>query len=189
MESPGHGQNELRRIDEMCSERWDSPDDRPPRFHYVMLAGRRTRSGLLCDYLGQHGIGAPNEYFHLQYMERIAARLGCLLIVYRDEAEISERRADYDAHLESLSDHISPSRLRGDLAAALGSSLPFFLGRMVCRIMADRYPAARLSEVPWTGERPRIGLVSAYSRWHTVWKLLINGWLSQLDQSRFDVCW
>lgn len=87
MESPGHGQNELRRIDEMCSERWD--------------------------------IGAPNKYFHLQYMERIAARLGCLLIVDRDEAEISERRADYDAHLKSLSDHINHSRLRGDLAAAL----------------------------------------------------------------------
>jgi len=33
----------------------------------------------LCDYLGQRGTGIPIEYFHLQYMERIAKRLGCLL--------------------------------------------------------------------------------------------------------------
>ncbi|HXP76259.1 MAG TPA: hypothetical protein VN823_19115, partial [Stellaceae bacterium] len=33
----------------------------------------------MCDYLGQRGTGIPIEYFHLQYMERIAKRLGCLL--------------------------------------------------------------------------------------------------------------
>ena len=79
MESPGRGKNESRRIDEMCSERWDSPTDEVPRFRYVVLSGERTRSGLLCDYLGQRGIGIPIEYFNLQYMERIAQRLGCLL--------------------------------------------------------------------------------------------------------------
>jgi LPS sulfotransferase NodH len=79
MESPGRGKNELLRIDEQCSERWDSLEDQTPRFRYVVLSGERTRSGLLCDYLAQRGIGLPIEYFNLEYMQRIGKRLGCML--------------------------------------------------------------------------------------------------------------
>lgn len=124
-----------------------------------------------------------------------------LPIVYRDEPEIARRRASYESRLRSLAEGIEHGRVRGDLVAGLASSSPFYLayqgrddrtlqslyGEMACRVMADRYSAPRLGGAPGSGERLRIGIVSGYFQRHTVWKLLINGWLSQLDRSRFQV--
>ena len=78
MEQIGAGKHEINRIEEMCSERLDSGDGLKPRFRYVVFSVGRTRSELLCAYLVQHAIGVPFEYFHHEFMRRIAARLGCM---------------------------------------------------------------------------------------------------------------
>lgn len=122
-----------------------------------------------------------------------------LPIAYRDEAEIAKCRADYENCLRSLDDAIKNSRLKGNLAAGLRSSLPFFLayqglddralqslyGEIACRIMANRYPAAQLGGPPQAGEPVRVGIICGYFREHSVWKIPTKGWLSQLDRKRF----
>src|SRR5215469_5482074 len=78
MQPIGSGKHEISRIEDMCSDRLDSPDGLKPQFRYVVFSVGRTRSELLCAYLVQRGIGVPFEYFHEEYLRRIAARLGCL---------------------------------------------------------------------------------------------------------------
>src|SRR5262249_27370718 len=52
--------------------------------------------------------------------------------------------------------------------------------------MAQRYPPSLFSR-PVSGETIRVGVVSAYFRQHSVWKIPIKGWLSQLDRRRFGI--
>lgn len=130
-----------------------------------------------------------------------ALTLAELPILYRSAPEIAERRAGYEDRLRALADAIEQGRVTGDLVTGLGASSPFYLayqglddrglrslyGKMACRIMADRYPAAKLADPPARRERLRIGIVTGYFRRHTVWKLMLEGWLSQLDRSKFEL--
>ncbi len=54
--------------------------------------------------------------------------------------------------------------------------------------MAERYP---VPPPPPARPRPagkiRVGIVSGIFHYHTVWKLIINGWLTQLDRRKFEV--
>jgi protein O-GlcNAc transferase len=86
-----------------------------------------------------------------------------------------------------------------NLAEAVGSNLPFYLpyqgrndrelqalfGALVCGIMSERYGAAPIPGAPDVDEKVRVGIVSGFFREHTVWKLMLRGWLHQLDRSRF----
>jgi protein O-GlcNAc transferase len=124
-----------------------------------------------------------------------------LPILYLDEGEIEGRRDAYARRLESLCADVEAGRAVGDLVAAVGSNQPFYLpyqgrcdrdlqqkyGSLVCKAMADRYPVAVMPPPPAPGEKVRVGIVSGLFRHHTVWKLMIRGWLSQLDRSRFEV--
>jgi protein O-GlcNAc transferase len=40
---------------------------------------------------------------------------------------------------------------------------------------------------PGPGEKVRVGIVAGLFRHHTVWKLLIKGWLTQLDREKFQL--
>jgi predicted O-linked N-acetylglucosamine transferase (SPINDLY family) len=124
-----------------------------------------------------------------------------LPILFLDEAEIEGRRDAYRRRLEQLSADVEAGRAVGDLAAAVGSNQPFYLayqgrcdrelqslyGSLVCKVIADKYPAAPMPPPPAPGEKVRVGIVSGLFRHHTVWKLMIRGWLSQLDRSKFEV--
>ena len=124
-----------------------------------------------------------------------------LPIIYRAEREIAQRRADYESRLRNFVDAVGPGRRGGNLAAGLTSHLPFYLayqgmndrelqcvyGGLACRIMADRFPAARISPRLRDGERARIGFVTGFFRTHSVWKIPIKGWLAQLDRRRFEI--
>jgi protein O-GlcNAc transferase len=124
-----------------------------------------------------------------------------LPILFLDEAEIEGRRAAYRRRLEELAADVEAGRVTGDLAAAVGSNQPFYLpyqgqndrelqqkyGSLVCKVIADKYPAAPMPPPPAPGEKIRVGIVSGLFRHHTVWKLMIRGWLSQLDRSKFEV--
>ncbi len=53
--------------------------------------------------------------------------------------------------------------------------------------MAERYPAVHLPQAIGPEEAIRVGIVSGYYRWHSVWKIPTKGWVSQLDRRRFQV--
>lgn len=122
-----------------------------------------------------------------------------LPILYHDEREIAERRSAYGRSLARLRDAVESGKLTGDLAAGLGSNLPFYLayqglndrdlqgiyGALACRIVADRYARAPLPPPPNPTERVRIGIVCGFFCQHSVWSMPVSGWLSQLDRRRF----
>jgi predicted O-linked N-acetylglucosamine transferase (SPINDLY family) len=84
----------------------------------------------------------------------------------------------------------------------IGAMTPFFLpylgsnvkklqiqyGSWVCDIMAAKYP--HLS--PTGGQKPvggkvRIGIISNYFYKHSHWKIIVKGWLEQLDRKLFSI--
>ncbi len=131
---------------------------------------------------------------------RFAACMAELPVLYADEAEIGRCRAAYAERLEALCNDVDSGRVPG-LAKGVGSSQPFFLayqglndralqaryGALVCRVMAERYPSPALPEPPANDEPVRVGFVSGYFRAHSVWKIPLKGWITELDRKRFRV--
>ncbi len=125
-----------------------------------------------------------------------AARLPML---YRDEAEIGRRRAEYAAELAALT-AAAVEEGAGALAAGVGSSPPFFLayqggddralqsayGALCCRLVDAAYGVAPMPR-PAPDGRIRVAVVSGFFCRHTVWSLLLRGWLEHLDRARFEV--
>ena len=124
---------------------------------------------------------------------RLAVCMAELSILYRSEAEIAVRRQRYGAALARL--------VAGDgrlLTDAIGRSQPFFLpyqgqddralqalyGRFACDVLAG---ATHLARAPADGARIRLGIVSGYFCDHTLWKLFLEGWLTQIDRGQFEV--
>ncbi|HEY1932545.1 MAG TPA: tetratricopeptide repeat protein [Acetobacteraceae bacterium] len=134
-----------------------------------------------------------------------AAHLGLCMaqlpILYRSEAEIAERRRRYAAALKDLATAAAAPGAAQSLAAAIGAAQPFFLayqgkndrvlqatyGRIACRVLARTEPPAPLADPPAPGERIRLGIVSGFFCRHTVFRLFLHGWLSELDRDRFEV--
>ena len=124
-----------------------------------------------------------------------------LAVIYQSVDEIAARRAAYEEHLRILCRDLGQPEMATRLAMGVGSNQPFYLayqgsndrdlqalyGSAVCKIMAERFPAPALPPPPGPAEPVRVGIVSEYFRDHTVWKLLIKGWVSQLDRRRFRV--
>jgi predicted O-linked N-acetylglucosamine transferase (SPINDLY family) len=129
---------------------------------------------------------------------RFAACMAELAVVYQDEAAIEVSRAAYAQHLQALCKDADSGRISG-LAKGVGSNQPFYLayqgmndralqkryGALVCRLMAERYPAPELPPPPEDGEPVRVGIVSGYFRQHSNWKIPIKGWITGLDRQRF----
>jgi tetratricopeptide (TPR) repeat protein len=132
---------------------------------------------------------------------RFALCMAQLPILYRDQAELAERRAAYQHYLEALCNDVDQRKVTIDWARAIGSNQPFFLayqghndrdlqsryGSLLCRIMAERYPQAALSPPPRADEPVRIGIVSGFFYQHSNWKIPILGWLKQIDRRQFRV--
>jgi predicted O-linked N-acetylglucosamine transferase (SPINDLY family) len=132
---------------------------------------------------------------------RLAFCMAQLPILYRTEAEITARRLRYAAALEELVAASQIPDVARSLAAAIGTAQPFFLpyqgeddrvlqasyGQLACRVLAAIEPPAPLAARPATGERIRLGIVSGYFCDHTLFKLFLEGWLTHLDRSRFEV--
>jgi protein O-GlcNAc transferase len=122
-------------------------------------------------------------------------------VLYRDAAEIDERRAAYADCIVALGEHVGRQAAFEDLAKAVGSIQPFYLayqgyndrdlqsqyGALVCRIMAQVYPPAALPPLPRADERIRVGIVSGFFYHHSNWKIPIRGWAQQLDRRRFHL--
>jgi protein O-GlcNAc transferase len=130
---------------------------------------------------------------------RFGVCMAQLPIIYQDAGEIAKRRAAYEDHLRGLSRDLGQPGAASRLAKGVGSHQPFFLayqgqndrdlqalyGSAVCRVMSERYPIPALAPPPRPEEPVRVGIVSEFFRNHSVWKLNIRGWLSQLDRRQF----
>ncbi len=131
---------------------------------------------------------------------RLGACLAQLPIIYGSEAEVPLRRQRYVASLERLAAAVAEPVVMRSVAGVLGIP-PFYLpyqgendvapqalyGQMACRILAETLPPAVLAPRPSAGERIRLGIVSGYFNSHTVFKLFLEGWLTELDRDRFEV--
>lgn len=132
---------------------------------------------------------------------RLARCMAELPIVYRSETEVAARRERYAAALQSLQATSQEPGAASWLAPAIGATQPFFLpyqgeddrtlqatyGALACRVLAETLPAAPLAARPAAGERVRIGVVSGFFCRHTIFRLFLEGWLTQLDRNRFEV--
>ena len=144
---------------------------------------------------------ADPTYFY----PRITLVMNKLLEIYEDESEIEKSRRSYQKALEELVAWVSADEVRiADAAEAIGWVTPFFLayqgrndrdlqslyGRFICAVMASHYPALALPppRPAIEGGKPlRIGVVSGFFFDHSVWKTPIQGWIENLDRSRFQI--
>ncbi len=122
-----------------------------------------------------------------------------LPVLYGTQGEIVGQRARYAEQLGLLEQRARHPVAARALAATAGASQPFFLpyqgrcdrnlqaryGQLMARLLAR--PTPDLATPPAPGERIRLGIVSGFFREHTIWRLMLKGWLSQIDCARFDV--
>jgi protein O-GlcNAc transferase len=124
-----------------------------------------------------------------------------LPVLYADEHEIIRQRAAYERQLRALCG--ADERILNEtiFADAVGTVQPFFLayqgyndrdlqalyGSFVCRAMAAQHPPVMLAQPALPGEAVRIGIVSGFFRAHSVWKIPVRGWISQIDRLKFRV--
>jgi protein O-GlcNAc transferase len=129
-----------------------------------------------------------------------------LPIIYPDEPSILSSRGRYSDELKKLEETISlttPQEIKS-AADAVGSHQPFLLacqglndrdlqeqyGKLVCRIMAARYPEFAVPPSPshrTSGGPFRIGFVSAYFHYHSIWKIPLRGWIEDLNREKFVI--
>ncbi len=130
---------------------------------------------------------------------RLAFAMAQLPILYHTQIEVDARRRRYGAALQALAAaEPAPEQARA-LADAIGSTQPTFLpyqgeddrtlqslyGTFACRVLAATAPALPPPPRPAPGARIRLGIVSGFFCDHTIFKLFLEGWLTQLDRDRF----
>ena len=127
-------------------------------------------------------------------------------IVYASVEEIDRRRKSYTQYLQSLVDRYQSAtpEERAIYADGVGASQPFYLayqglndrrlqqmyGRAIVSLMQSRYPQwSQPPELPplKNGEKIRVGIVSAFFYSHSNWKIPIQGWVENIDRSRFEL--
>ena len=136
---------------------------------------------------------------------RWAKCIAQLPIIYPDQESIQVFRNRYHDELIKLRSAISleSSQDIETAAGAVGSHQPFLLaceglndrdlqklyGDLVCTITARRYPQfirqPRPSFSP--GETLRVGIVSAYFHFHSIWKIPLRGWIENINKERFHL--
>ena len=122
-----------------------------------------------------------------------------LPVLYDTPDQIAQQRARYAQQLADLERRAADPAAARALAGAAGASQPFFLpyqgqpdrdlqaryGRLMTRLLHRGEPD--LAPPPAPGEPIRLGIVSGYFCEHTIWRLMLKGWLGQIDRDRFQV--
>ena len=135
---------------------------------------------------------------------RFGACMAELPMLYQRAEDLAPVRRRYRAALVALEATLrldSPART-AMAVEAVGAFQPYWLGyqgesdralqelhgRLVCRVMAKHFPHwAEMPAMPASGGRLRVGIVSGYFRWHTIWKLIVRGWAGAFDRERFQL--
>lgn len=167
--------------------------------------------GNVLGYLGRtdEAIVAYDEALRIDpdfFTARWAKCISQLPFIYSEEASIYFYRKRYEDGLLKLRDSISLETPHEIYTAseAVGSHQPFLLscqglnnrdlqklyGELVCKIMGKRYP--QFTEMPaaftdLNNEQLRIGIVSAFFHYHSVWKIPLKGWVESIDKNRFKL--
>lgn len=176
--------------------------------HYILA---HYNKGNALGYLGRtdEAIVAYEEALKIDpyfFIARWARCFGQLPFIYPDEESIYTYRKRYQDELIKLRDSISLETPHDIITAseAIGSHQPFLLacqglndrdlqklyGELVCKIMWKRYPqfAERpVVQLDSNTEPLRIGIVSAYFHYHSVWKIPIKGWIENINKERFNL--
>lgn len=124
-----------------------------------------------------------------------------LPVAYRTEAEIDDRRAAFSRRLDELEDWVASAdqAARARMAAILGEAMPFLLaaqgrndrdllaryGDFVTKVLIDAQPpiaGATAHDGPI-----RLGIVTGFFRQHAVWKIAIQGFMTELDPARVQL--
>ncbi|GAB5447444.1 MAG: hypothetical protein Gyms2KO_23170 [Gymnodinialimonas sp.] len=171
---------------------------------YLRMARAHARLGqtdealACCDQLLSRDPGCLAAHF-------AACMIQCP-ILYRADTQMLWRRHAYGVALANLEARLrdAPDKEVAQIAPWVGRFTPFYLiyqgldctdlqrvyGRILCRIMAARYPDWSWDRAP---QRPpsdgpiRIAIASATFRNHSVWKMVMKGWLRTLDPDKFQL--
>ncbi len=122
-----------------------------------------------------------------------------LPVLYDTPEQVATQRLRYEQQLSALVAKTADPDVATALAAAIGASQPFFLpyqgacdrapqmlyGGLVVGLLSSAH--AGTLERPHPGEQIRLGIVSGYFCEHTIWRLMLKGWLSQIDSGRFQI--
>ena len=122
-----------------------------------------------------------------------------LPVLYDAPEQVGAQRARYTEQLRVLAGAAADPDVARALAAAAGASQPFFLpyqgacdlepqthyGGLLARLLARDTPP--LADPPRPGEPIRLGIVSGFFCDHTLWRLMLEGWLGHMDRARFSV--
>ena len=133
---------------------------------------------------------------------RWSACMAALPILYAEEAEIDRQRAEYERRLRALSAAYEAGQIPGDMFKGLGMAQPFFLAyqgrndrdlQKLFGELGDADHGERNFHRPSLPRRPRRASRSASASsagffWqHSVWKVGVKGWVTQLDPQRFKL--
>ncbi len=144
-----------------------------------------------------------NPDYHLARLSLVVSQLP---IIYAKEAEIESKRHEYQRQLQSLVDYYEQAneQQRSAAAMAVGSNQPFYLayqgkcdrdlqqtyGNLIQGLMASLYPQwSQPLAIPKLAaqQKIRVGFVSGFFNRHSVWKIILQGWVENLDRSEFEL--
>lgn len=127
-------------------------------------------------------------------------------LIYSDENEILKVREDYTYLLQDISNTIFNSNIDEikTLYDYIGKYKPFYLpyqglndrelqkiyGNVLHKIILSKYPfmANNSSNVPnLQKDKIRIGFVSGFFYYHSVWKIPVKGWIENLNKDKFSL--
>jgi predicted O-linked N-acetylglucosamine transferase (SPINDLY family) len=134
---------------------------------------------------------------------RFAICMSQIPIIYENADEIINSRTNYRKEFEYLKETVKfdcPSTIKEMSKLIIFSLLCYqgfnhrglqrMYGELVCRIQAARYPQwAQKPLMPAVepGKPLRIGIVSAFFYSHANWKVIIKGWIENLNKDKFNL--
>jgi predicted O-linked N-acetylglucosamine transferase (SPINDLY family) len=121
-----------------------------------------------------------------------------LPVLYTSDEEIDRQRALFEQHLIELCDDFERGAVP-NLVDGFGCHPPYYLahqgrndrrlqtiyGSLGCRLVSQRYPSAPMPKPPAPDEPVRVGIVCGFFWRHSVWKIPLKGWMTELDRRRF----
>jgi predicted O-linked N-acetylglucosamine transferase (SPINDLY family) len=129
---------------------------------------------------------------------RFAICTAQLPVLYTSDEEIDRQRALFERHLKTLCDDFERGAVP-NLIDGFGCHPPYYLahqgrndrrlqtiyGSLGCRLVSQRYPSAPMPKPPAPDEPVRVGIVCGFFWRHSVWKIPLKGWMTELDRRRF----